>query len=363
MMQKAQNQANLALAQAGLRWSGSGQLDRDEYLAARKKTALLYLRALAALLNSGVPVKPEPPGAAGQLPPSIWAGPVPEKVTEAYRKFDAEFQDAWKRYWVEDDIMGGRRNLSLNIEAMYEYPPYATEELRQMALATLKNQAEVDKMISAVQATIAETTKSGPQAERYSTEPAAGGPTSQAAVTLDAVRRLVDQSTDACLRYLDAAEPDRAAARRDYAALNLKSLAVILATVAPSVPKEDLKVPQPPTLSNPQNPTEADQAAQKKFYEDLAAWRQTYNRSLLGSELDGYHQSLVRVICDTYTMPPPATDELRQLATATLNNQAAVEDLVSAVNEKLAHEAAERGEAPPAAPPAPATAPAVPAAK
>jgi hypothetical protein len=227
----------------------------------------------------------------------------------------------------------------------------------------LKNDGLVSDLISGVKAKIAEWDPNGRGTEVQGTPvPPDQAPPAQLQELQPVVRGLIEQSFDACLRLVDAPEADRGAARREFALVSLKAMAVLSAAGFSGVPKEVQRPPAFPSLENLQQPTEQDQAALKQYREQYAAWQAACNKSRLASELADYYGLLSRVVCDAYALEPPAVDELRQLATETLKDDAAVGELLAKFEGQVAAQAWERGEEPPVpaapAPPAPAGPPA-----
>jgi hypothetical protein len=132
------------------------------------------------------------------------------------------------------------------------------------------------------------------------------------------VHAAMDRGCQACLEFVNAAEKDRPEARRRYAQLLLEALA----TVRKGSLADERETP-------------------------------TYTPLRAAGEFDRYEGSVLDIIYQLYGVPPPAADELRQLASDALKDDAAVNDLVSKVPAELPAQAEGHGAEPAPPPPAP----------
>lgn len=123
----------------------------DEYAKARKEFIVPMLNALKLLLENGIPkddARPVVPGI------DRFDLPTGDPGQEAALKKQTEQIEARKIALLMNDLISLRVMLVRNIAGYYLQEPYATDELRQLASDTLKNDAAVGELMAEVETNV-----------------------------------------------------------------------------------------------------------------------------------------------------------------------------------------------------------------
>lgn len=280
-------------------------------VAARKEYTGLRLQALSLLLQAGVPSQRQ------EL--RTWevqtVFPAGEQELEKLRQEEERHLADWQRVRLLNELVALRRVLTRNIVGSYSNKPYATDELKELATEILKNDEVVQQLVAAVQQNTGEAPPPPP--------PLPSAPSVREA--LNNARDLYLRANSTGALALTAPGADWTAARKQMADLELQALAAILAAGAPA---ERLPLPRIDPLGPADTRSnEAFSAYLTKNKEQVGAWQE----ALVLDELFSWRELLTLSLCSLYGNKPYATEELRRLATGTLKNDAAVQDLLARV--------------------------------
>ncbi len=124
----------------------------DEYPTARKKFIVPMLDALKLLVENGIPKDDSRPVVPGVSKFDIPAGSPGRE--EALKKQEEQIE-ARNIALLMNELIGLREIFTRNIAGYYLKKPYATDELRQLAADTIKNDDVVNELIKEVETNIA----------------------------------------------------------------------------------------------------------------------------------------------------------------------------------------------------------------
>lgn len=161
------------------------------------------------------------------------------------------------------------------------------------------------------------------------TEPGTKGPSLSVDTSeqlLDTVKSYSDRACSIQLQYIGASHDEEyATGRKEVAALRLQGLAVLLDNGVPS------ERPEVPSVSKFLYRGPEYQAVLQKHEEELEA----HKKAMLLEKLVGWRRNLTGNIVGSYSNQPYAVDELRQLATEILKNDAVVGEIVAQVEANI----------------------------
>ena len=345
-IQRASYTARLLIDQAQMAIRSFSDMPGDRFSETRMRWTTLCLKALAVLLDAGVP--------AERVTTPAWtveSGPGSRLTTdterEARRHDEAVREAEWHRVQMLNFTVSLRKLLLRGLPPSCVDPPYPTEEYARLAAAVLGDPDAAAEFAARAAAAKAEATTHGPEPpdQAPASSPAQAPPADLVQLRM-AVRRVSPATCEACLHYVNADAQHAVVARREYTVLNLRTLAVLLnAGLPPERPIPPKLTPRPAGLPL----AGAEYAAwTRREDEEMAA----FNRALLIDELVDYRNMLTDIIRDTYSPKPVATDELRQAATEITKDDKTVGSLVTSVEKVIADQARELAGA---TPPPPAT--------
>jgi len=133
-------------------YAGHLESSGEDYARLRREFILPMLNALKILLGNGVASEDAPPA----LPAvNMFDAPQDSPEYEALVKKHEEEMEAHSRAILLLELWNWRVVLMQNVVGYYSQPPYATDELRQLATEVLQDDAVVNALVQKVAANIA----------------------------------------------------------------------------------------------------------------------------------------------------------------------------------------------------------------
>jgi hypothetical protein len=311
----------------------------EEYARGRRESVVPMLKALKILVDNGAPpeeAQPDLPAVSGFRvlrimrtepggQPQLLVTPVDPALVKKYE----EQIEARRKAEVLLDAWGLRRGITFNIAGYYMQPPYATDELRQLATDILQDETLVNALVQKAEANIPKIPPPPPIQQPVTValalpqaDPGAPAPSSLETAMASA-RSLFNQAALMGVPYMLSTGEEYARGRRESVVPMLKALKILVQSGAPSEEDEPWLPAVSPVFVIPADSPE-HAAALKRYAEQWEARRKAEVlldawslRWIIAHNIAGY-----------YMQPPYATDELRQLATDILKDQALVNTLV-----------------------------------